>query len=493
MSAGGTSFVLPVSAARISRSRQDASSATSATAAIHRHGASQGTLPTRRAQRGFFGGAVNSQFAARPHRVAPPCEAPAAARFSVKATAARAEVESPVRKRNDAALTLFAVAVSRAYLAKTGDSGTRKIRRGLERFLARLESQRQPTLAMSSSAAAGAVAERPPSNPLLKLIPLGAMFFLILFNYTGECLFREAAFLLLFVFPFLFSRLFLTTLRLLRLQILRDTKDVLIVTAPGSGAEAIPFIKTYICVPSAIAYAILYSTLSNRLSREKLFYAALSPFLLFFVTFSTLIYPNRAFLHPNAFADMLQATLPAGLSGVIAIIRNWTFAMFYATSELWGSVVVSLLFWGFANEVTTVDEAKKYYPLFGLGANVALIFSGRVVKYLSDLRSSLPPGVDKWGVSLNYLMSCLVMGTLGIMGIFWFMNRRVMTDPSLYSPRKAKEGKKKLKMSLGESLKYLAKQPYILNLLMLVISYGMAINLVEGARAVVLWLGRVDR
>ncbi len=47
-------------------------------------------------------------------------------------------------------------------------------------------------------------------------------------------------------------------------------------------------------------------------------------------------------------------------------------------AELWGSVVVSVLFWGFANEVTTSKEAKRYYPLFGLGANVALIFSGQV-------------------------------------------------------------------------------------------------------------------
>ena len=29
-------------------------------------------------------------------------------------------------------------------------------------------------------------------------------------------------------------------------------------------------------------------------------------------------------------------------------------------AEMWGSVVASLLFWSFANEVTTVDEAKKY-------------------------------------------------------------------------------------------------------------------------------------
>ena len=34
----------------------------------------------------------------------------------------------------------------------------------------------------------------------------------------------------------------------------------------------------------------------------------------------------------------------------------------------------------FANEINTVDEAKTYYPAFGLVANVALIFSGQYVK-----------------------------------------------------------------------------------------------------------------
>ena len=37
--------------------------------------------------------------------------------------------------------------------------------------------------------------------------------------------------------------------------------------------------------------------------------------------------------------------------GPIAILRNWTFCLFYVMAELWGSVVVSLLFWGFANQV----------------------------------------------------------------------------------------------------------------------------------------------
>ena len=68
------------------------------------------------------------------------------------------------------------------------------------------------------------------------------------------------------------------------------------------------------------------------------------------------------------------------------MLQNWTYSLFYLLANMWGSVVVSLMFWGFANETTTVDEAKKYYPLFGLGANVALIFSGLFVRYVSGLR-----------------------------------------------------------------------------------------------------------
>ncbi len=44
-------------------------------------------------------------------------------------------------------------------------------------------------------------------------------------------------------------------------------------------------------------------------------------------------------------------------------------------------------------QITTVDEAKQFYPLFGLGANVALIFSGRAVKYFSNVRSLKLPAM----------------------------------------------------------------------------------------------------
>lgn len=283
----------------------------------------------------------------------------------------------------------------------------------------------------------------PPENERKKLLPLGLMFFVILFNYT----------------------------------ILRDTKDVLVVTA--AGAEIIPFLKTYCNLPGAVLFTVMYSKLSNSLSREQLFYVCIIPFIIFFFAFGFFIYPNINVLHPVKFVAMLASKLPPGAVAPLGVIKNWTFALFYTLAELWGSVVVSLLFWGFANEVTTVDEAKKYYPLFGLGANVALIFSGQYVRFVSDIRRKLPPGVDGWAISLKYLMSMIAFGGGVIIACYYYMQRKVLTDPKLFSPKKTKSSKQKTKLTLVESAKYLGQSKYIRDLATLVIAYGMSINIVE--------------
>nr|AAK76577.1 putative adenine nucleotide translocase [Arabidopsis thaliana] len=274
---------------------------------------------------------------------------------------------------------------------------------------------------------------------LKKIIPLGLMFFCILFNYT----------------------------------ILRDTKDVLVVTAKGSSAEIIPFLKTWVNLPMAIGFMLLYTKLSNVLSKKALFYTVIVPFIIYFGAFGFVMYPLSNYIHPEALADKLLTTLGPRFMGPIAILRIWSFCLFYVMAELWGSVVVSVLFWGFANQITTVDEAKKFYPLFGLGGNVALIFSGRTVKYFSNLRKNLGPGVDGWAVSLKAMMSIVVGMGLAICLLYWWVNRYVPL------PTRSKNKKEKPKMGTMESLKFLVSSPYIRDLATLVVAYGISINLVE--------------
>lgn len=165
-------------------------------------------------------------------------------------------------------------------------------------------------------------------------------------------------------------------------------------------------------------------------------------------------------------------------SGPIAILRNWTYCMFYVMAELWGSVVVSVLFWGFANTITTVNEAEQFYPLFGLGANVALIFSGQAVRMFSDIRATLPAGVDGWGYSLRGMMSMVVGFGFVIGALRMYLERTVVEKLAGDMPKK-KEKKKKEAMSVGESFAFLAKSTYIRSLATLVVCYGISINLVE--------------
>lgn len=173
---------------------------------------------------------------------------------------------------------------------------------------------------------------------------------------------------------------------------------------------------------------------------------------------------------------------------------------------MWGSVVTSLLFWGFANEVTTVDEAKKYCkyavlpclcllysprsyfsycglpfvdPLFGMGANVALIFSGQYVKWVSNMRSTLAPGVDAWAVSLRFLMAAVVGSGGVLLAAYKYMQDNIVAKNKEMSDTKKLPRKKKARMTMKESAKFLMGSPYIRDLATLVISYGLCINIVE--------------
>jgi hypothetical protein len=81
---------------------------------------------------------------------------------------------------------------------------------------------------------------------------------------------------------------------------------------------------------------------------------------------------NPRFLNPEpyarpaaAFSEKLLAQLGVRFAGPISILRNWTFCLFYVMAELWGSVVVSLLFWGFANQARPVSCASVTCLLAG--------------------------------------------------------------------------------------------------------------------------------
>ena len=283
------------------------------------------------------------------------------------------------------------------------------------------------------------------SYELKKAIPMGMIFFFILFNYT--CL--------------------------------RNIKDSLIVT--NTGAEALSYLKLFCVTPSAIVFMLLYTKASNILSNENLFYATLSPFIIFFGLFAFIIYPNREWFHPTVETiSALQAQFPS-LHWPLALLGVWSYAVFYVLAELWGSALVSLSFWQFANQITRVSEAKRMYAFFGLMAQVSLLLAGFFGEYFSNIKDKIAPGVDPWQVSLHWLMSIVVVFGVATMLIYRWIYKNVLTDKRFYDkPELPGVTKGKKKAGLVQSLKTIFTSPYLGLIAMLVICYGISVNLIEG-------------
>lgn len=279
--------------------------------------------------------------------------------------------------------------------------------------------------------------------------------------------------------PKLLPMLLILFLIALNQSILRNTKDTIVITAKSSGAEVIPFIKVWAMLPMAVLSTIFYTKLVQKFSQDKTFYIIISCFIVYFFIFGFFIFPNQDLLRLDGTADYLASILPKGLAGFIAMIRNWSFTLFYAMCEIWGSIVLTVLFWGFANEVTKISEAPRFYTVLGIAANFSAIAAGKLGILLTstEIADLYFGGASGWDSALQRIIALVVFNGCLAMLIFKFMRSKHLADETDTAPHIPK--KKKQKISIKESLKYLAQSRYIMFIAVLVLGYNLTINLVE--------------
>jgi AAA family ATP:ADP antiporter len=261
--------------------------------------------------------------------------------------------------------------------------------------------------------------------------------------------------------------------------ILRDIKDSLVVNS--AGAEAISFAKFWVVLPFSILFVLVYTKCSNFLTREQLFYYTVLVFLIFFAIFGWVLYPTKHYWQPDkSTVDTLIAAAPA-FRWFIRLYAHWVYILFYAFAEMWGSVILSLLFWQFANQITQISEAKRYYAMLGLIGNLGLIISGQTLKGLTIYGSyvSGENAADPFGVTMKYITGIFTFFGFLFIYLYYWMNKNVLSDSRLYNKENTQSKKNKPKLSLGDSLRLLISSKYLLLIFTLIMSYGIAINLIE--------------
>lgn len=284
-------------------------------------------------------------------------------------------------------------------------------------------------------------------NELKLFLPLILIFFFICFNYN----------------------------------LLRTAKDSLVITAPSSGAEIIPFMKVWVVLPMALLMTVLFTRLANRYSTEKIFYIMMTLFLGFFMAFSFILFPFSDSLHPHAFADKMESVFPLGLKGFVALIRNWTYTIFYVMAELWGTTIMTVLFWGFANEILNVKTAKRFYVLILIGGNLSAICAGGAATIISKMAGHwmIANGSDPWQYSLLIISSIVVVSGIIVVGIFRWFHKNILKNPAYHHQLTQETEKSSEKMSLRKNFKYLASSKYLLCIATIVLTYNICINLTE--------------
>ncbi len=273
-----------------------------------------------------------------------------------------------------------------------------------------------------------------------------------------------------------YQRIALSSLLLLLIcfdySMLRCLKDTVVVTA--SSAAVIPFLKVWAILPLAIFFTYVYVWLARRMINERVFYTLVFLFLAFFVLFALFIYPNRETFELTRLANFLRTVLPSGFYGLISMIEHWSLALFYTMAELWSNVILSILTWGFLNQITSLEEAKSSYSILGAASNIAAIFAGLAANAVLSIN-----GDNAW--DLNFRVMILVIAACGLLAmvVFYFLNRFVEQQEQ---KTVASGLKKRAEFSLSDSVKEILRSRHLTCLAIIVLGYFFAINTVE-----VLW------
>ncbi len=246
-------------------------------------------------------------------------------------------------------------------------------------------------------------------------------------------------------------------------SIQRGLKDSLVVTYMG--AELLSTIKLFGVLPMAFVFVLMYTKLLDVLTKTSVFHVMNVIFLSYFLFFTFVLHPN--FHHLKLDLSFLSSPT---LKYLFIMLENWHLSLFYIFAEIWGSVMLALLFWQTCNQIFKTEQAKRIYPLIGFSAQFGLLVSGTITKGFASKASS------DWQNSLeNINISAFICGLILSLA-YWYLTSKLV-DKKQFN---ATESKKKHKPGLINSLKFVFSSKYVLLIASIIVCYGVSINLVEG-------------
>lgn len=258
----------------------------------------------------------------------------------------------------------------------------------------------------------------------------------------------------------------------------RDLKDVFIQSyAVSGGAELIAPLKSVFVFPAAILTVFLFSYLVDKYGMGTTFYIVVSSFILFFIMFVFILFPNASKIHwSQETIEYFRNISPSFLYYVIPCIGNWSYSLFFVLAETWGSIMVSSFFWHFANQVTYESEVNRFYAFYSLFGSIGRLISGKYIERLSNVEDS-----TDFDRNVRVLIGIAIFACVLTMTTYHYISVNIVSKLKTNSfPKKRSVINPKKKFNFLKSLKLIFSSRYLFFILMLSICYGVSINLFEG-------------
>ncbi len=270
--------------------------------------------------------------------------------------------------------------------------------------------------------------------------------------------------------PKFFPMAVMVFITIFNLTMLRNAKDALMVTAPGSGAESITFLKLYGVLPMTFIGSLLYIKLRKMTSFAFTYSAIVIFFIVFFLVFQQVLFPYADQLQPDPlFITSLKAQYPR-FQHIIPIYGLWTYSLFYVFSELWGAMCLSILFWQLANDTVGPNEAKRFYPLLVMSGNISILLLSGLMRSFAKLSET--------DIVMNTVTIAICLAFVLLL-CFFYLNRYVLPKPIFQQDLLVGTKRPKKSLSFMQSIKTALQSPYIGYIAVLVMSYGIIINLID--------------
>ena len=275
-------------------------------------------------------------------------------------------------------------------------------------------------------------------HELKKLIPLTLIFFCISFNYS----------------------------------VLRSFKDILMYNNMVDGRKSIYCAKVLV-IPSIFFLTFLYTFIAKRVNRDVRFNIVTFFFAVFFFSFVLFAYPGKfnEALQISWFDKYIESN--SKLAPWFDCLRKWPITIFYIFVESWGTIMLGVSFWTFANAINSSKQAKRVYSFLMIGAAVGSVFAGLFIKAFEN------------DTFVNLIVPCVLIFVLAL--VYNYLGYKVRKYPVEYEIDEKVEKKKKVKLSFIASIRLILKSRYLLLLLCVVLGYNVFMVLLES-----IWKGSIN-